>query len=200
MPLDQNECCRVTLAAGLGVSITGGSVAAAALPSLSTTSSEEPATPALQPGQAFHSAQPATPALQPGQAFHSSRARHSRTSEGRSLLIFDAQTLSMLGAQSPPASLAAIFVLHAMGGGGAKAERANMYPLEVVVEATTGVADVGKTGCFNALVDAELNCPEAKTCGCKSATLSVLVNGNEADRLMWFRDDPAQGIVRSLTQ
>ena len=57
---------------------------------------------------------------------------------------------------------------------------------QVVVEATTGVVDLGKTGCFNALVDVELNCPEAKTCGCKSSTLSVMVNGNEVRLLFHF--------------
>jgi len=43
---------------------------------------------------------------------------------------------------------------------------------------------------YRALIDVELNCPEAKTCGCKSATLSVMVNGNEVDTGVPLSQEP----------
>ena len=51
---------------------------------------------------------------------------------------------------------------------------------QMTLASTTGVVDLAKTGCFNALIDVHIDCPKAQTCGCKSSTLSVLVSGNEA--------------------
>jgi hypothetical protein len=54
---------------------------------------------------------------------------------------------------------------------------ANYYPLDITVLKTSALLGPRSAGCFNAQISVEHDCTEAKTCGCQSAVLSVVVAG-----------------------
>ena len=53
----------------------------------------------------------------------------------------------------------------------------SLYPLDVAVVRRGPLAGPAAAGCFNAEIEVEHDCPEAQTCGCQSAVLSVVVGG-----------------------
>lgn len=54
--------------------------------------------------------------------------------------------------------------------------RENMYPIEVEIGKRKELGGPESTACFHLPLELQLDCPEAKTCGCQSSILSVTVS------------------------